>query len=365
MDWFKSERKKWAQPRASAQFEEQMGLSALDDASRDLYETALPRDISSARLEADRQRINAWMPPHELAQHSFVPGQIIIGKFAGRLLGHLDDRPQVLVAGARSGKTSTVLEPNLYTYPGSMLVMDPKRELLQTAAFRRALGHNAIVLDPFGDGPSSNFNPLVELDPKSRTIVDDVRGLADALIVDEGDARSKHWNDGAKTLLVGIILLTLMEPADERNLVTVRQILTLTYPPLAKAIAFIIKDAQAKADEKFYDENRIGVESLLKVMSRKGGAFGGILAAIGNRFLGTPHPERGSIFSTASTQTDFLDSLPLRDISRTSDFRLSDLRSDRPTTIYLCLPVGRMESHYRWLRLVIQMACTVLEQMGT
>ena len=24
-----------------------------------------------------------------------------------------------------------------------------------------------------------------------------------------------------------------------------------------------------------------------------------------------------------------------------------------------------MESHYRWLRLIVQMACTVLEQMGT
>ena len=48
-----------------------------------------------------------------------------------------------------------------------------------------------------------------------------------------------------------------------------------------------------------------------------------------------------------------------------SDFPLAALRSDRPVTVYLCLPVGRMESHYRWLRLVVQMACTVLERMGT
>ncbi len=86
---------------------------------------------------------------------------------------------------------------------------------------------------------------------------------------------------------------------------------------------------------------------------------------IGNRFLSTPPSERGSIFSTAAAQSDFLDSLPLRQISRRSDFRLGWLRSGRPTTIYLCLPVGRMESHYRWLRLIVQMACTVLEQMGT
>jgi len=69
--------------------------------------------------------------------------------------------------------------------------------------------------------------------------------------------------------------------------------------------------------------------------------------------------------STAAAQTDFLDSLPLRAISRRSDFPLRSLRGARPTTIYLCLPVGRMESHYRWLRLIVQLACTVLEKMGT
>jgi type IV secretion system protein VirD4 len=52
-------------------------------------------------------------------------------------------------------------------------------------------------------------------------------------------------------------------------------------------------------------------------------------------------------------------------VSQRSDFRLAALRGNRPTTNYLCLPVGRMESHYRWLRLVVQMACTVLEQLGT
>jgi type IV secretion system protein VirD4 len=106
------------------------------------------------------------------------------------------------------------------------------------------------------------------------------------------------------------------------------------------------------------------LETLLAAMAKSGSRFGGILAAVGNRFLETPPNERGSIFSTASVQTDFLDSLPLRAISKRSDFKLSALRGDRPVTIYLCLPVGRMKSHFRWLRLVVQMACTVLEQMG-
>ncbi|MEJ0047139.1 MAG: hypothetical protein WDN04_14255 [Rhodospirillales bacterium] len=51
---------------------------------------------------------------------------------------------------------------------------------------------------------------------------------------------------------------------------------------------------------------------MLTAMSNAGDKFDGILAATGNRFLGTPQTERGSIFSTAAAQTGFLDSLPLR-----------------------------------------------------
>jgi type IV secretion system protein VirD4 len=366
MSWlFPTEREKWASPFALASPQSYLGLPALDDRSRELYERALPRGVLVPRFVPDRPPVNYWMSPYQLAQHYFVPGQIILGKFAGRFIGHIDDRPQITIAGARAGKTSTILEPNLYLYPGSMLVLDPKGELAKTAALRRALGHNVHVLDPFGQSrePSACFNVLDELDPESWTIVDDVASITQALIVDEGDARSRHWNDSARALLTGIILFTLTLPQNQRNLVTVRELLSLTHPQLVGAVRTAMTFSDAPPDKQL-NENRLAMDALLGAMSKAGNRFGGILAAIGNRFIGTPHSERGSIFSTAAVQTDFLDSLPLRQISRRSDFGLGSLRGDRPTTIYLCLPVGRMESHYRWLRLIVQMACTVLEQMG-
>lgn len=369
MNWFRpTEREKWASPAALSRTQSHLGLAALDNRSRELYEKALPRGVLAPRFVADRPPVNYWMSPVELAQFSFVRGQIILGKFAGRFLGHLDDRPQITIAGARAGKTSTILEPNLYLYPGSMLVLDPKGELARTAPLRRALGHRVYVLDPFGQSgdPSASFNALAELDPGSWTIIDDVASITQALIVDEGDVRSKHWNDSARTLLTGITLLTLTLPENERSLITVREFLSLTHPRLLSAIRSVVPPPDgARRDGKFFSENSLAVETLLGAMAKAGDRFGGVLAAIGNRFLGTPPTERGSIFSTAAAQTDFLDSLPLRRIARRSDFALRSLRSDVPTTIYLCLPVGRMESHYRWLRMVVQMACTVLEKMGT
>ena len=368
MGWFaKSEREKWASPLTLSRPQAHLGLPALDERSRSLYGEALPRGVLLPRFVPDRPPINYWMRPEELARYRYLPGQIILGKFAGSFIGHLDDRPLITIAGARAGKTSTILEPNLYLYPGSILALDPKGELARTAHLRRALGHEVFVLDPFGQSEevSACFNPLAELDADSDTIIDDVAAITQALIVEEGDSRARHWNDSARALLMGIILLTLTLKESERNLITVRELLSLTYPQLLDAVQRKSASENAALGEEYFDENHLAVQTLLGAMSKRMDRFGGILASIGNRFIATPQTERGSIFSTAAAQTDFLDSLPLRKISRASDFRLDALRGDCPTTIYLCLPVGRMQSHYRWLRLVVQMTCTVLEKFGT
>ena len=367
MSWlFPTEREKWATPAGLVRTQPHVGLPALDARSRELYERALPRGVMVPRFTPDRPPVNYWMPLYQLAQYGFVPGQIILGKLGAQHLGYIDDRPQITIAGARAGKTSTVLEPNIYLYPGSMLVLDPKGELARTAHLRRALGHDVYVLDPFGQSgiASASFNVLAELAIDNVTVVDDVAAITEALVVDDGDAKSRHWNDSARTLLKGIILLTLTLPESERTLVTVRELLSLTYPRLLQAVKAMHPPRSGKRDADYFTANDHAVETLLAAMAKSGNRFGGILAAVGNRFLGTPANERGNIFSTASTQTDFLDSIPLRLISKRSDFKLGALRGDRPVTIYLCLPVGRMQSHFRWLRLVVQMACTVLEQMG-
>jgi len=366
LSWlFPTEREKWATPLRVARPHARLGLPSLSGGSRALYEEVLPRGVPIPRLTPDRPPVNYWMPPDELRNYAWLPGQIILGKLGNQFLGYLDDRPMVTIAGARAGKTSTVLEPNLYLYPGSMLVLDPKGELSKTAAHRRALGHQVFVLDPFGQSgeASACFNALAELDPNDDAIVDDVASITQALVVDDGDAKAKHWNDSAKALLLGIILLTLTFPEEERSLVTVRDLLSLNHPRLLKAIK--AKASPPEDGKKPVNENTLAMETLLRVMAQSGRRFGGILSAIGNRFLAMPPFERGSVFSTASVQTDFLNSLPMRKISGRSDLRLAHLRGNVPTTIYLCLPVGRMESHYRWLRLIVQMACLVLERMGT
>jgi type IV secretory pathway TraG/TraD family ATPase VirD4 len=78
------------------------------------------------------------------------------------------------------------------------------------------------------------------------TLVDDIRSITNVLVVDDGDAKAAHWNNSARTLLTGIILFTLTRAPDERNLITVCELLPLTYAPLVKDA----KQAAAKAGRR-------------------------------------------------------------------------------------------------------------------
>lgn len=367
----RSEREQWASPLPLVRPVQQLGLPALDDHARALYDTGLPRGVLLPRARPSRPPINHWVRPSELLAFRHRTGQIVLGKIAEVPLGCMDDRPMVTIAGARAGKTSTVLEPNLYLYPGSMIVLDPKGELAKrTALLRRACGHAVHVLDPFGQSgvKTSCFNVLSELNPAAASIVDDVAEITQAIVVEDPHASSRHWNDSARELVKGLILFTLTLPSEDRHLVTVRQLLNLTHPALLVAVRAATARAAARRkrqNDAGDAEHRTALETLLLAMSNKADVFGGILSSIGKRFANTPPSERGSIFSTAAAQTDFLDSLPLRAISKTSDFALDALAGERPMTIYLCLPAGRMESHFRWLRMMIRQACTTLERRGT
>ncbi len=363
-----TEREKYAAKLALVETEHHVGLPALEPRAGRLYGEALPRGVRMARPYGDRAQTNYWMRPGDVMRMRYQPGQIILGKLGGQALGWLDDRPMVTIAGARAGKTSTVLKPNLLDYPGSMFVLDPKAELArETAAARAARGHAVFVLDPFGQSgiPSASFNVLAELDPDSENIIDDVAAITEALIPEDGGGHAnRHWTDSARTLTKGIILFTLTLPPSERNFTTVRELLSLTYPRLVDAVAKA-HEAGMPPGREFYVDNSAAVETLTRAMASVEDRFGGILAGIGRRFTNTPPVERGSIFSTAAANTDFFDSAPMRRVSRHSDFSLSALREGRPTAVYLVLPVGRLESHFRWLRLIVQQLCTTLEGYGT
>jgi type IV secretion system protein VirD4 len=250
------------------------------------------------------------------------------------LLHYAGARHLLTCAPTRAGKGVSAIIPNLLTYEGSVLVIDPKGENLKiTAEQRNKLGHDVQALDPWNIGASyfeggapSHFNPLDFLAPDSPDIVENAMILADALVV-VGDGDAKFWDEEAKAMLMGFILhvATAPDEADKRHLPRVRDLLL--------------------GDDEDMDQ------LFERMMSSDNAAVRGA----GARALQKEAKMRSSVLATAQAHTHFLDSPRIRDSMETSDFSFADMKRHK-LSIYIILPADRLSTFDRWLRLVISIA---------
>lgn len=315
-----------------------------------------------------------WMNQHEISQQFLIRTNVPSNKFwLGEALeqnrtpiGYADDRHISLIASARSGKGSGIIIPNLCLWPGSCVVIDPKGENATVTARRRGNGskyaiglkQKVCILDPFGeiDLPpelKTRFNPLDAIDPHGDLAVDDAGRIAAALIIRESKG-DPFFDDAARNLLRGLILHVISDDSfkDCRNLITVRRLLTQgNWIAITKAI----ENGDDKPPSAF---------NLLWLHMRRNQAFNGIVAGVGEQMLSMAERTRSSILETARSNTVFLDGIPMQRILDASDFDLAELKTNpRGITIYLTLPQRYMETHNRWLRLMVSLAIGEMERI--
>ncbi len=257
-----------------------------------------------------------------------------------------DDRHMLTIAGSRTGKGSTAIIPNLLTWEGSCVVIDPKgTNAAVTAGRRRAMGHDVFVVDPFnavtghlGMPASDGFNPLDAIDLTAANVREQLGVLAEALVVRETDSKQRHWDDGAKTIIRGLLthLMTAPEFKGRTSLPTLREMLTL------------LGDEQLK---------------LWADMARNKAAGGGARDAGARIINGIDTDEIRNILSNAHKHTEWLSSEAMKDVLSRSTFNFRQLR-EKPTTIYLVLPFEVIEDHKRFLRLFINLAIMQMSRGG-
>lgn len=258
------------------------------------------------------------------------------------LLRYSGDRHLLTCAPTRAGKGTTAIIPNLLTYDGSMLVIDPKGEnLMMTAEQRHRMDHKVYPLDPWGVGvdafgtKSMRFNPLDFLRPGDPDIVENAMILADALVVPSaGD--SKFWDDEARALLTGLILYVAVDddgdPEDHEDEV-------FGHRHLPRVRELLLK-------------GETDMVALFKNMEKSTNA---VIAGTGARMLQREAKMRSNILATVQSHTHFLDSPRLQDTMRTSDFSFADMKREK-MSVYLILPADRLSTFGRWLRLIISIA---------
>lgn len=292
-----------------------------------LYELGLVGRFDPAHESRTAHGTAAWAGRRDLKKAGLLAESgLVVGRDGGRLLRLGADRHVLTLAPTRSGKGVAAVIPNLLTYPGSVVVIDPKGEnAAVTARRRREMGQDVHVLDPWhitGLAPSM-FNPLDLLGGEN--LSEDAALLADAMVQPTGRETDGHWIEEARALLTSLILhVATAAPPHLRNLPHIRHLLTL-------------------GPDDF--------TALLTAMTASGAA-GGLVARDANRLLQKVNLELSGVISTAQAQTHFLDSEHLGGSLCASSFDLTGIKRRR-MTIYLVLPATRLQTHARWLRLMI------------
>ncbi|HEV7228594.1 type IV secretory system conjugative DNA transfer family protein [Brevundimonas sp.] len=243
-------------------------------------------------------------------------------------LHYTGQRHLLTVAPTRAGKGVSMIVPNLLTYEGSAIVIDPKGENARITYDRRAQFGRAIALDPWGISgkPGARFNPLDLLSADSPTLIEDALLIADAVVVHDGQGEA-FWSDEARALIMGFVLHLATAPQEkgQRHLGRLRDILCSTPEEL-----LAIGAAMAESDHP-------------------------AVVSAAARLISKHEKELSGVLSTAQQNTHFLDSPALRTHLEASDFRFSDLKGPAPVSVYLVLPVERLSTYSRWLRMLISL----------
>lgn len=267
----------------------------------------------------------------------------IIGRADGELLRYPGDGHLITFSPTGGGKGIGAVLPNCLTYPGSLVVTDPKGENAAVAArARRDLGQQVAWLDPWKvldavDGPvgDDGFNPLDFIAPDSPDANDDAWLIGEQLIppsyagADEG-----HWLDQARAFLAGMVLhiATTVPVGDEnRSLPYVRHCVCLP-------------------DKEF--------NGLLTAMAGNPAADGSVarVATLFRRIMDRSEKEFGSIMSTVARHTWFLDSPRIRKVMAQSTFDMDALKGGR-LSLFVTVPPHRLDTYGAWLR--VNLACAI------
>lgn len=287
-----------------------------------------------------------WATFEELQNNELLDNKgLILGNYIDKKqiypLHYTGNRHLLTVAPTRSGKGVSSIIPNLLTYEGSAIIIDPKGENARITAIRRGrgdeerkikgLGQKVYIVDPWGitGFDVSCFNPLSWLIADDVDISENAMLLADSIITPRQGNSDPFWDDEAKALLMGIMLyVAIDEVEDNRHLGYVRDII-------------------------------ISSESVFKeVLQRMSESNNSIVQTTAERTAGKDPKLLSNILASLQSHTHFLDSPRIRQSLSKSDFNFESLKTEN-TTVYLVLPADRLDTFGRWLRILIQQAITV------
>ena len=309
-----------------------------------------------------------------------------------------------------AGKTVGFAVPTLLSHRGSTIVLDVKGELFAVTARHRREGLRQRVrrIDPFqaaGTGDGDAFNPLdtvvTEFDLQAGAVsqldreeapfaFDNAKMISEMLVAKSGEEKEPFFVDNARQFLTGLILLVA---CDERRIRQVRVPDFAAFdreqaartasgkPPLPDYHLLYALRGSPGGDGESLDLTDAPIypgmpARVLKVPNRRRSLVevrrqmmlpDTKLRELLETMVAHPHPvvqgrgaqfaqmdERtfSSVVATVRSHTEFLDSPAIQKTITVSTFDFRDLKDD-PTTVFLVMPVERLDNYSRFVRVLV------------
>jgi type IV secretion system protein VirD4 len=253
---------------------------------------------------------------------------VVLGQFQNNYLRHDGAEHVLCFAPTRSGKGVGLVIPTLLTWSGSAIVHDIKGENWDVTAGFRSTFSRTLRFDPTSL-ESSAYNPLLEV-RRGLNEVRDVQNIADILVDPEGSLEKRnHWEKTSHALLVGAILHVLYAGPDKS---------------LAGVAAFLSNPEET-------------IENTLYAMmdTQHLGEAGPhpVVASAARELLNKSDNERSGVLSTAMSFLGLYRDPVIAKVTSHSDWRIADLVSSRPTSLYLVVPPSDISRTKPLIRLIL------------
>ena len=273
--------------------------------------------------------------PGEIARAKLYKAEghsILLGRHRGKLLAFNGDLHPFLAAATGTGKGIGFVVPNLLHWRGSVICLDIKGEnFALTSGYRsRVLGQRVFRFDPLEThGRTHGFNVL-DYVRNGDLRVTDVQTVAAILVPNE--SHDPYWDNVARDLLVGLILLVL---------------------EAGPAMGWPVTIGQVHRLLRSEEESGEYLEALLDEVAGQGIEISSLCRRFILSFCHEPEKPRGSIKSALATKlTLWANPLIDRATSRT-DFDLRRFRRE-PMSLYIAIAPDDLQRLAPLIRLLIE-----------
>jgi type IV secretion system protein VirD4 len=243
----------------------------------------------------------------------------------------------LIIAQTGSGKGTRVIVPTLLRYTsGSMFILDPKGENAAITARARSAFNHVRIINPWGihaalfhklGFQADTYNPLDILDKDDPNATSIAQALAGAICPVEG-GKDDFWKGSAGDLLAAVFLFLAYQPGEKKTLARAREITSMNRKRFTEILAQMIS-------KDFFD---------------------GAIRELADQFIDMADDTYSGITTNLNRSMAFMTDPQIKRATASSMFSMKDLTGagkDRPTSLYIVAPPGKLKTQRTWLRLLI------------